>query len=70
MEPIRIVTNTIKSDGNSTTVSKCLEVIFQLEEDRENFMQSVTELGIGDDPQAQLYLLESMSFAGVKYDIQ
>ena len=70
MEPIKIKSNAIKSDGVNTILTDNIEVTFQNQEDKNNFQAMVLELGITNDPQMQLYLLESMSFAGVKYDIQ
>lgn len=67
---INIKSRTIKTDGVNTIITNNLQVTFKNAQDKTNFEDIVTELGIGEDPQAQLYLLESMSFAGVSYDIQ
>lgn len=69
MEPTKIKANAIKSDGVNTIFTDNLEVIFQNQEDKNNFQAMVLELGIESDPQMQLYLLESMCYAGVSYDI-
>ena len=66
---MKIKANTIKSDGVNTILTDNLEVTFQNKEDQNNFQAMVLELGIESDPQMQLYLLESMCYAGVSYDI-
>lgn len=69
MEPTKIKANTIKSDGVNTIFTDNLEVTFQNQEDKNNFQAMVLELGIDSDPQMQLYLLESMCYAGVSYEV-
>lgn len=59
----------LKSDGASTIITDNLEVTFQNQEDQNNFQAMVLELGIESDPQMQLYLLESMCYAGVSYEV-
>lgn len=69
MEPIRIKSNAIKSDGVNTIFTDNLEVTFQNDDDKKNFQAMILELGIESDPQMQLYLLESMCYAGVSYEV-
>lgn len=79
MESIRIKSNAIKSDGTVTVmtgnleVSRCresncsMQFTFQNAEDETNFKEMVKDLKIENDPRMQLYLLNSMSFAGVGF---
>ena len=67
---MEINTNTIKSDGKTTVFSNSLEVTFNDPEDRDFFIQTVSDLGIEDSAKQQLYLLEALSFAGVSYVIE
>lgn len=66
---MEIKVNTLKSDGKTTVFSNSLEVSFNDPQDKANFQAMISELGIEDAPQDQLYLLEAMSYAGVGYMI-
>lgn len=66
---MEIHTQTIKSDGKQTILSDKLQVEFQNPQDKANFQAMISELGIEDAPQDQLYLLEAMCFAGVNYTV-
>lgn len=66
---IHIHTQTIKSDGAVTVMTDNLEVVFQNQEDETNFKEMVKDLKIENDPRMQLYLLNSMSFAGVGFTV-
>lgn len=67
---MEIKVNTLKSDGKTTVFSNSLEVSFNDPQDKANFQAMISELGIEDAPQDQLYLLEAMSYAGVGYTVQ
>lgn len=69
MEPTRINTPTIKTDGKRTIMTDNLEVTFQNAEDETNFKEMVKDLKIENDPRMQLYLLNAMCYAGVSYDV-
>ena len=64
---VSISTPTIKTDGVATVITDNLEVTFQNAEDETNFKEMVKDLKIENDPRMQLYLLNSMSFAGVNF---
>ena len=70
MEPIIISTPTIRSNGSNTFFTSRLDVTFQNQDDKDFFLRTVSDLGIEDAPQDQLYLLEAMCFAGVNYVIE
>ena len=70
MEPIIISTPTIRSNGSNTFFTSRLDVTFQNQDDKDFFLRTVSDLGIEDAPQDQLYLLEAMCFAGVTYVIE
>ncbi|MBQ1573099.1 MAG: hypothetical protein IIZ78_18360 [Clostridiales bacterium] len=67
---INIKANVLKTNGERTLYSNNLEVSFQNPEDATAFQAMISELGIEDAPQDQLYLLEAMCFAGVSYVIE
>ena len=69
MEPIIISTPTIRSNGSNTFFTSRLDVTFQNPEDRDFFIQTVSDLGIEDSAKQQLYMLEAMCFAGVNYTV-
>lgn len=65
----RINRTVIATDGTKTTMSPYLKVTFQNLEDEKQFREMIDELGAQDDCDMQLYVLTSMSFAGVRFNI-
>jgi hypothetical protein len=66
---MKIETNVIKSDNGRVSMSNSLQVEFQNPQDKANFQVMISELGIEDVPQDQLYLLTAMAYAGVSYEV-
>lgn len=66
---MEIQTNVIKSDNGRVSMSNSLQVEFQNPQDKANFQEMISELGIEDAPQDQLYLLTAMAYAGVCYEV-
>lgn len=57
-----------KNTGKDNRMER-IEVNFNDPQDKANFQAMISELGIEDAPQDQLYLLTAMAYAGVCYEV-